>query len=145
MTSRNPTGRGGRQRQDNHRTEDVVHELGVSVQDLYGALPPLSANTPCPLRVHELDGRSSRYSSLSSANATGNQALTVNSFFCPLALTVNSSAFHCLQRYTGKTKKLSINRKVNCDDCGGSGSTKPGATSSTCRECDGQGTVLFSR
>ena len=26
---------GGRQRQDNHRTEDVVHELGVSVQDLY--------------------------------------------------------------------------------------------------------------
>merc|ERR1712166_765520 len=25
----------GRQRKDDHRTEDVVHELGVSIQDLY--------------------------------------------------------------------------------------------------------------
>jgi len=71
----------GRQRKDDHRTEDVVHELGVSIQDLYN----------------------------------------------------------------GKTKKLSINRKVNCEDCGGSGSTKPGATSSTCRECDGNGIVIQLR
>ena len=47
--------------------------------------------------------------------------------------------------YNGKTKKLSINRKVNCEDCGGSGSTKPGATSSVCRECDGNGIVIQLR
>jgi len=47
--------------------------------------------------------------------------------------------------YNGKTKKLSINRKVNCDDCSGTGSTKPGASSATCGDCQGSGIEIQLR
>jgi len=47
--------------------------------------------------------------------------------------------------YNGKVKKLSLNRKVNCDDCKGSGSTQPKASSPTCGECNGQGQVIGLR
>jgi DnaJ family protein A protein 1 len=73
-------GGGRRRREESNRTEDVMHELGVSLVDLYN----------------------------------------------------------------GKTKKLAINRKVCCTDCGGSGSSKPGMQA-TCQQCGGSGMEIKLR
>lgn len=47
--------------------------------------------------------------------------------------------------YNGKTKKLAINRKVNCDACHGSGSKDPSAGTPKCESCRGQGVTIQLR
>lgn len=46
--------------------------------------------------------------------------------------------------YSGKTKKMKINRNIICTACKGSGSNVPGVTDTKCKSCNGMGKKLKS-